>query len=47
MMDSNFRVVVLFVLALVGLKNILFGQYWPWEFKHRCPYCKREWEKKA
>jgi hypothetical protein len=46
MIDSDFRLVALILWALIALKFIIFGQYWPWQFKHRCPYCKREWEKK-
>ncbi len=31
------------ILALIGIKSVIFGQYWPWQSKKRCPHCKREW----
>ena len=31
---------LIYLLALIGLKSVIFGQYWPWQYKNRCPYCK-------
>jgi len=35
--------VILGMLAAVGVKTLIFGQYWPWQWRAGCPHCKRPW----
>jgi hypothetical protein len=44
---DNLSLMVMILFALIGLKSVILGQYWPWQFKARCPHCKREWEAKG
>lgn len=30
---------ILIFLAVIGVKSIIFGQYWPWQYKGQCPHC--------
>lgn len=32
---------LLYLLVLIGLKSIIVGQYWPWQYRHGCPFCKK------
>lgn len=31
---------VLLMVVLIGLKSIIVGQYWPWQYRDgKCPHC--------
>lgn len=33
---------LLILLTLLALKAIIFGQYWPWQYRRgTCPHCKQ------
>ena len=39
--------VIVGMLAVMGLKTLIFGQYWPQQFRPECPHCKRRAESRA
>ena len=39
-MEDILARVVITVFVLVGLKSLVFGQFWPWQYKDgKCPLC--------
>ena len=36
---EDFKTIFLFLLMVIGLKSLMFGQYWPWQYRDKCPHC--------